>query len=373
MPATQQLLRILSGDARGVGPTLARAGLRLIEPFYAGAMRIRNVAFDRGWRRVHELPRPAVSVGNLTTGGTGKTPVVRWLVERLRDAGRKPAILMRGYKVGTSQHSDEQLMLEEQLHRGHGRRVIVHADPDRVAGARVVVRHDPEVDVFVLDDAFQHRRASRDFDLVLVNATNPFGYNHVLPRGLLREPMSGLKRADAVLVTRADLVDEEVIARIEQRIRRYHPHVPIYRSRHALTGILQESAQETGSRCEVQSPLDELGNRSIFAFGGIGDPQPLAEQLRKLAGTYAGDRWFGDHHDYSAEDLSALDAAARDAGADVLVTTEKDWAKLKHLDRASLRLPVARLTMAIRFFEDDEARLLQQIESALPVIPLTAA
>ena len=383
MPTEQQLLRILSGEARGIGPTLARAGLRLAEPLYATAMRLRNVAFERGWRKVHRLPLDTVSVGNLTTGGTGKTPVVRWLAERLRDAGRRPAILMRGYTVGDATVSDEQLMLEEQLHRGNHRRVIVHADPDRVAGAQAVVRHDPDADLFILDDGLQHRRAGRDFDLVLVSATNPFGYGHVLPRGLLREPLSGLKRADAVLITRADQIEDLARGRIKQTIRQYNPDVPIYCARHVLTGVLLDNEAEITLRRDaptlrlqgVRSPdahppeafaaLGKLATPTVFAFAGIGDPAGLSAQLRLFAAHYAGEHWFGDHHAYSAADLAMLDAKARDAGANLLLTTEKDWAKIRHLDRSSLATPIGRVAMAIRFMEDDEARLLEQIMQAL--------
>ncbi len=379
MSTEQQLLRILSGEARGIGPGLMRAGLRIVEPFYATAMRVRNLLFDYGWRKVHPLPLDTISVGNLTTGGTGKTPVVRWLAERLRDTGRRPAILMRGYTVGDATVSDEQLMLEEQLHRNNARRIMVHANPDRVAGAHAVVRHDPEADLFILDDGFQHRRAGRDFDLVLVNATNPFGYGHVLPRGLLREPLSGLKRADAILITRADQVEDLERGRIKQVIRRYNPDVPIYCARHALTGILLDgNAEKTlrrqsptlrlqGERAydahasEAFASLGKLATPHVFAFAGIGDPAGLSVQLRQFATNYVGDHWFADHHAYSTDDLAMLDAKARDAGANLLLTTEKDWAKIRHLDRSSLSTPIGRIAMAIRFMEDDEARLLEQI------------
>lgn len=379
MPTEQQLLRILSGEARGAGPTLARAGLRLAEPFYATAMRLRNLSFSRGWRKIHPLPLDTVSVGNLTTGGTGKTPVVRWLAERLRDAGRRPAILMRGYTVGEATVSDEQLMLEEQLHRGSHRRVIVHANPDRVAGAQAVVRHDPDADLFILDDGFQHRRAGRDFDLVLVNATNPFGYGHVLPRGLLREPLSGLKRADAVLITRSDQIEDLARGLIKQTIRRYNPDVPIYCARHALTGVLMDNDAEMtlrrdapalrlqGTRSPQAQPseafadLGKLATPNVFAFAGIGDPTGLSAQLRQFAPRFAGEHWFGDHHAYSKVDLLMLDTKARDAGANLLLTTEKDWAKIRHLDRTAMTTPIGRVAMAIRFMEDDEARLLEQV------------
>jgi tetraacyldisaccharide 4'-kinase len=352
----QALLRLLSGETRGVGAALARTVLRAIEPVYATVMRLRNFAFDRGWKKSHALPAITISVGNLTTGGTGKTPVVRWLVERLREADYAPAILMRGYRTGECEISDEQLMLEDQLHRHKARRVIVHAEADRVEGARHVAKHEA-VDVFVLDDAFQHRRAKRDFDLVLINATNPFGFGHVLPRGLLREPITGVRRADAILLTRADLASLDEIAEIERIIRASHCGAPIYRSRHALIGLLDG---------QDSLPIDTLRERPFFAFAGIGNPAALEKQLAAFGESYVGQHWFPDHHDFRYAELEEVMRIARERGAEALVTTEKDWPKLRRMKLHELPLPILRLAMAIRFAEDDEARLFDQILRCLP-------
>ncbi len=355
--ATQQaFLRLLSGERRGVGASMGRAVLRCIEPVYAALMTLRNFAYENGWSKTETLPAPAISVGNLTTGGTGKTPVVRWLVERLREAGYSPAVLIRGYRTGDCQVSDEQLMLEEQLHRHKARRVLVHAEADRVAGARSVAAHDA-VDVFVLDDAFQHRRAGRDFDLVLINAPEPFGYGHVLPRGLLREPVGGIRRADAIVLTRADQVSMDRIAEIERIIRAHHCGAPIYRARHALVALLHG---------DESLALEELGRRPFFAFAGIGNPAALASQLSQFGSTCRGGQWFDDHHDFSYADLEALAVTALQQQAEMLLTTEKDWPKLRRMKLQNLPLPIVRLAMAIRFAEDDEARLFDQILSRLP-------
>src|SRR4051812_23350103 len=190
--------RVMNGTERGVAAMSLRALTSAIEPIYRGVVNARNARFDRG-RSVQRVDRPVISVGNITTGGTGKTPVVRWLADALRARGIQPAILMRGYKSAPGQTSDEQELLRSQLPS-----VVVHANPDRVAGAQEVLRDHPDVQAFILDDGFQHRRLHRDFDLVLIDATNPFGYDRLLPRGLLREPLAGLARAHAILITRAD-------------------------------------------------------------------------------------------------------------------------------------------------------------------------
>lgn len=192
--------RILSGQDRSLSVRSLRSLMAITEPIYSTAMLARNAAYDRGILQTRKLPRPTVSVGNITTGGTGKTPVVIWLANRLREAGRRPAVLLRGYRA-TAGFSDEQQVLNRNLNQNSESEIPVKANPNRIAGAAGVLHHHPNVDTFVLDDAFQHRKVHRNFDLVLINATDPFGYNHVLPRGLLREPLSGLGRATAFLLT----------------------------------------------------------------------------------------------------------------------------------------------------------------------------
>src|SRR5205814_1694442 len=191
----------------------------------------RNSSYSRGILRSARAARPVISVGNITTGGTGKTPVVRWLASRLRDQGKHVAILLRGYKSAGAAGSDERELLDRLLNASTSDNpVIVHANPDRVAGAAETLQKHPDVDVFVLDDGFQHRRLQRDFDLVLIDATNPFGFGHVLPRGLLREPLGGLGRASALLITRCDQVAHEALGQVEQKLKWFAPAAPVLHS-----------------------------------------------------------------------------------------------------------------------------------------------
>jgi len=350
-PALEQFgLRVMSGEASGVGATALRGVMRAVEPFYAGVMSVRNTMYDRGTRASHGLGRPTVSVGNLTTGGTGKTPTVRWLAEQLRAGGRKPAVLMRGYRVKGAAVSDEQLMLDRYLNAAAtGPRIPVHADPDRVAGAAAVLRERPDVDAFILDDGFQHRRARRDFDLLLISAAEPFGYGHVFPRGLLRETVAGIRRADAVLVTRCEQATAHEIAAVEGRVRAIAPDVPIFHCEHVLT-----------------SAMDVFRGRRYFAFAGIGAPQAFQRQLNAAVGPPAGARWFPDHHNYTDADLIDLDAAARKTGAELLVTTEKDWVKVEPLYGAAGReLPIVSAEVQVRFRDGDADALLDRINARL--------
>jgi tetraacyldisaccharide 4'-kinase len=347
----QSIIRVMSGSARGIMPTLLRAGLSAAEPFYAGAMMVRNRFYDNNWRGARKLDRPVISIGNITTGGTGKTPMVRWLAEQLRTDGRRVAILSRGYRAAGPQLGDELEMLDRSLNDGSRPAVLLAANPDRAgAGARLLAEH-PEIDVFLLDDGFQHRRLARDFDLVLVSAAEPFGFGHVLPRGLLREPLSGLGRASAVVITHADQTRSADLNRIESVIHRYQPGLPVYRAVHVQTELRSPS-------CE-RHPIGILARRPFFAFCGIANPSPFDSQLKRFGASYVGHRWFNDHHHYTASDLAALREAATRAGAELLITTEKDGSKI--LPSATAAPEIWRVDMSIRFLDGAESRLLADL------------
>jgi tetraacyldisaccharide 4'-kinase len=346
-------LRVISGEARGAGAAVLRAGLSVVSPVYAGVMRLRNAKYDKGVG-VRRLARPVVSVGNLTTGGTGKTPVVRWLCEALRGAGERPAVLMRGYLAAAGEKGDEERLLDGLLNRDGAQPVVVHAGPDRVAGGEAVLGREPGVSVFVLDDGFQHRRLGRDFDLVLIDASQPYWFGRVIPRGLLREPLAGLGRADAVLITRADQGDAEAI---EKRVRALNGRATVYRSTHAHVGF--RAADGTLHAVEA------LAGRRYYAFAGIGNPRGFGEQLRRAGAVEVGSRWFGDHWAYGRADVEQVLTDARKAGAEVVVTTEKDWVKVAPLLAAGDGPAVWRAELAIRFEGEDEGRLLAQVRGAI--------
>jgi tetraacyldisaccharide 4'-kinase len=349
--------RVMSGEARGATATLLRAATSAAEPFYSLAASARNRLFDTGVLRTVRLPRPVISVGNITTGGTGKTPLVRWLAARLRDHGKRLAILSRGYQAAPGTLGDEQLMLDRLLNGpGATNRVSIAANPDRVAAATALLRDRPEIDLFILDDGFQHRRVRRDLDLVVISATSPFGYGRVLPRGMLREPLRGLSRAGAFVVTHADAVEPAALERIELEVRRHNPDAPLYRAAHVQSALRRHDG-------EVM-PLDALRGRTWFAFCGIGDPLRFSNQLQSAGGRRAGFRAFPDHYDYTADDVATLKRDAVAAGADVLVTTEKDWAKLGRLPAAGETdeaVPIWRVDVELQFMAHDAARLWDQV------------
>ncbi|MEX0886369.1 MAG: tetraacyldisaccharide 4'-kinase [Phycisphaeraceae bacterium] len=334
----------MSGASRGVGPAAVRAALAAAEPAYAGAVRVRNALYDRGWRRVVRLGRPTVSVGNVTAGGTGKTPMVIELCRRLAGDGAgspcRPAVLMRGYG------GDESREVAETL----GDAAAMEVNVDRAAAARAVLRRDPRVGVFVLDDGFQHRRVHRDLDLVLVDATQPFGYNHVLPRGLLREPVAGLRRASAVIVTRAEAVSDVHLAALDERIE-------AITSRPAAAHAAYEWAALRDG--DEQRSVADLAGRRVAGVCGVGNPAAFERALRQAVGEHGSVVFCAagaDHQAYTREAVRGLGARARAAGAELVVTTGKDWVKWRDtLGGEPAPLPVWRAEVAVRFVRGEAA------------------
>jgi tetraacyldisaccharide 4'-kinase len=358
--------RVMSGAARGPRAAALRAATGAASVAYSLGVRMRNELFDAGVRKPARLPRPVVSVGNITTGGTGKTPVVRWLSERLRESGEHVAVLARGYKARPGEPGDEQRMLADLLNRDALPPVIIRANPDRVAAARQVLRDHPETSVFLLDDGFQHRRLARDLDLVLLDAAEPFGYGRVLPRGMLREPLTGLRRAGAFLVTRADAVDASARARLAEVVKRYNPAAPLYACTHAASGF------RTAAGTHDMLPPESLRGKSWFAFCGVANPAAFFGQVASISDTQGRARAFPDHHAYTKLDIGELRREAEANGAGVLVTTEKDWARIVPLepDGALGKLPIWRLDVEVRFSDPaDEHRLLEQVKRAIASPP----
>lgn len=345
------IIDVMSGQARGVGAATTRAVMSLAEPVYAGAAAYRNRRFDHA-REVKRLPRPVISVGNITTGGTGKTPAVQWLVRRLQEQGHRPGVLLRGYaKTASQASSDEESLLRESL------AVPVVADADRYRGGSTMLAANPEVSVFVLDDGFQHRRLARDMDIVLIDATNPFGFGHVLPRGLLREPLTGLRRADLLWITRADQVDDGRLAEITSIIRTRNSTAPLAHAAHRPAAFL----------CgDERLSVPALAGAKVFAVSGIGNPAAFERSLTDAKLNVTGHAAFPDHHHFNPHDLRLAIMQARALAARYIVTTEKDWVKLATLAEVkSSPVPFVRLAIELSLDARDAAAAMSLVLSKL--------
>ncbi len=340
----QQFLKLIAGQPMP-GGWLLRLLLRVASWPYAAAMLIRNRLFDWGIRRVHSPPVPVISVGNVTTGGTGKTPVVALIVQQLQQAGLKPGIVSRGYRLLDDEGNDERRVLDI-LCPG-----VPHVqNRDRVAAVATAVS-EHGCNVIVADDAFQHRRLGRSLDVVLIDATNPWGYGAVLPRGLLREPRSGLRRAGLIAVTRADQVEPFVLDEIWREVQCYVPSAPRIEIAFQPTGLRSLPAQASGdgSHSPVPRPLGEVGkrdSRKAVVFSGIGNPDAFRATVATLGVDVAAFRAFPDHWHYSEADLTELAGLAEEHSADLLLTTLKDLVKLRDLPQPGVELAAVEIQAA---------------------------
>ena len=251
-------LRLIRGQTRGMAAGLARLGLRLCSGIYGVAAGVRNAAYDQGWKRSRRATVPVVSVGNITLGGTGKTPMVEWVARWYRRKGVRVALISRGYGHAGG-INDEGLVLEENLPD------VPHLqDPDRVKLATIATT-ELDSELIILDDGFQHRRLARDLDLVMIDALDPFGPGKLFPRGLLRESLHSLQRASAVVLSRADLIEPAEREQIRRQVRDVTPGLPFIEARHAPVDLID---------CEGHAyPLCELAETEIAAFCGIGNPE----------------------------------------------------------------------------------------------------
>jgi tetraacyldisaccharide 4'-kinase len=315
---------LVSGRRRGPWAAALRALLRAAETPYTAAVRVRNWRYDTGRAYVQPADAPVVSVGNLTLGGTGKTPMVEWIARWLRERQVRVALVSRGYGAEQGTRNDEAMELEQKLPD------VPHLlDPDRVRAAKVAVE-ELACQLVLLDDAFQHRRLARDLDVVLLDALEPFGFGHVFPRGTLREPVAGLRRAHAIVLSRADAVGAGERAAIRGEALRHAPGIPWLEVKHAPRSLLAVDGAE--------QPLAALAGRPVAALCGIGNPAGFWHTLDSIGCQVVARREFPDHHRYQRTDIEALGRWADAQQAEAVLTTHKDLVKIgvSHLGQKPL-------------------------------------
>ncbi|MFW6456848.1 MAG: tetraacyldisaccharide 4'-kinase [Planctomycetota bacterium] len=315
--------RLTDPQERGFGIVLLRAVLWPVSLFYGFVSALRNCLYDMGLKKVRCVSVPVISVGNVTAGGTGKTPFVAWLCRRLKRRGKSPAILSRGYGAdATTGIDDENEMLATLVED-----VPIVVNADRAAGAKYAIdRHGS--DVLVMDDGFQHRRLARDCDIVLLDALNPFGGGHLIPLGMLRESISGLSRADAVVITRTDQVSGDQLNQLRGTIQRYAEPIPVAMARHSPCGMYEVGE---GSEDNTEDEGVVLSNGRWGAFCAIGNPQAFRRTLESLGADIAFFRAYADHHAYDQTEMDELCRGAKTGKCAGLVTTEKDARKIRRL------------------------------------------
>ena len=322
----QAYRRLISGESTGLMAAVSRIVLSAAAAVYSIIIRTRNFMYSKAILKSYKVNAPVVSVGNITAGGTGKTPLVIWLCNQITKNPRFSipnygcAILTRGYKpiqsskLNIQSYADEPVFLAQSCPE-----VKVIVNPDRVAAAAEVVEKFG-AKVLIMDDGFQHRCLNRDLDIVTIDATCPFGYDKMLPAGLLREPLAELKRADAVVITRCDQAREATLSQIEEKLQLTNQYMIIAKSVHKPV-----CAKSTDNR---QIGLEELRNKKIFAFCGIGNPDAFLWTIKGLDADVTGSKIYNDHHHYTENDIAEIYKQAKGLKVDLILTTQKDWTKI---------------------------------------------
>ncbi|MDM8525402.1 tetraacyldisaccharide 4'-kinase [Desulfococcaceae bacterium HSG8] len=368
--------------------------LSVLSILYGGAVKLRETFYKKGFLKSEKLPCKVISVGNLTVGGTGKTPVTICLAEMLNSLGYKVAVLSRGYRGKEEKHGgivsdghrifmdadmagDEPFMMASNL-----KNIPVIVGKNRFESGMLAVK-EFQPDIIVLDDAFQHLRLRRDINLVLSDYHRPFGNKHLLPRGTLREPLSALLRGDAFILTGTDdgpgsPISEELGKMAESRPVFRAFHIPYICKTIAGTGsetFFNPDGAETGagfrrvpgnskSSLQVEKNRTDTGilkGCSVFAFSGIAKNKRFHKSVESLGGNISGAAEFPDHHRYSENDFSGILRSAAESGADILVTTEKDHARIR-----KVRWPIDLAVIGIKIsFGDDENRFVSFIQNRL--------
>lgn len=341
------------------------AVLSALSAGYRAGLAARGRLYGWGLLRSGRLPCPVVSIGNLTLGGSGKTPLVELAVKTLAALGATPAVVSRGYwrdtrgvqivadrdgvRLGPRAAGDEPFLLAERLPR-----VPVVVGENRYEAGRVAVEQ-LQASVVVLDDGFQNRTIDKDLEVLVINGRAPWGTGRLFPRGTLREPVTAVRRAHVIVVTNPPPGDE--VAAIERTVRRHGAVAPI------ITAAYQPLEARRVDGAERLVP-DALQGRKLYAFAGLGFPRGFAETVSATGVSLAGFAAFADHHWYSAEDLQGLATHARAAGAEGLITTEKDAVRLRDLARPDMPLWVLCVKMSLEQNREAWVRELRGVSAA---------
>jgi len=322
--------------------------LYLLSIPYGWAVELRSTLYASRLLKTARLPCPVISVGNITAGGAGKTPLVMALAEGLRDRGISVAILSRGYKgkrgsgqivsdgktiyLSSEEAGDEPYLMATRL-----RNTPVLIGKDRFTNGKMALQRFGNQGI-LLDDGFQHLQLHRDLNILLVDSTIGFGDHHLLPRGILREPLAHLRRADLFVLTKVE--HPEACQPLESLIRKIHPSAPVFHSCYEATGFIGPHGEWEDLPC--------LQGKKVLALSGIANPSSFLSLLKKCGMKVIKEAIFPDHYRYSPKDIVAIEEEGK--GVDSIVTTEKDLVRLADLKTG--RLPIRALRIEMRIWEE---------------------
>ena len=333
-------LSILSGQQRGIIAAIVKSTLSAFTLPYLAVLNTRNTLYKKGIVRSSRLPVKVISIGNITTGGTGKTPLVEFSVKYLIESGRKVAVLSRGYGGDNSSQEGDEIVNDECLTLIENLRdVPVLAGRDRVKSGEKAI-NDFGVDCVVLDDGFQHLRLKRDLDVVVIDALNPFGGENLIPRGSLREPLQNLERADLFIISHCDQGNEQIIRSIYKKLDQINHSASVCESIHRPVHF---DTIADGSILE----LEWLKGKRVYALSAIGNPESFSNTLKGLGADLIKHKVFQDHHVYTEEEIEDVISAAQLLGADAIVVTQKDIVKIRKMNIKNANILSLRIEIEI--------------------------
>jgi tetraacyldisaccharide 4'-kinase len=355
--------RTFSPIHRKNGGALRRLVEVLLVPLswlYAAICKLRLLLYRHGWLKQERLSARVISVGNVTVGGTGKTPLVIYLALKLHERNHQVAILTRGYKrqrsgmVEIAQDTKERIAWEDVGDEPYLLSMRLPGVPimvckDRAASGKRAIRNFGS-QILLLDDGFQHLRLKRDLDVVAIDSVNPFGNSRLLPAGILREPLGSLKRVDVFVLTKVDQTSGQ--DKLIEMLKAQNPAAPVVRSVYRVSGV-----EDLFERSPVN--LDSLKGKKALVFSGIGNPLSFERTVEQLNGRILKHRIFPDHFAYREKDLEDLTMQARNLGADFIITTQKDSVRIPLVKRPGILLYVLKIDLVI---ESGEELLLAKVE-----------
>ncbi len=309
---------IVTGKSETVFSSLLRPLLALLSFLFLIVVKARHFLYEIGIFRSIKLRKPVISVGNITWGGTGKTPLTEAILNRFLKDGKRPALLTRGYG-----EDEDKVILQNfpgvNVLRGKNRRLNALKAQEHLS-----------FDIFLMDDGFQHLSIKRDVDIVTINATDPIGNGFLIPAGILREPLDSLRRADVLVITKSDLVDKERLSNIKSLILGVADDIDIFEAIHEPVCFHTVSHDK--------QPIDSLNGRRVCAISGLADNDSFFITLKRLNVPVVSRLAYMDHHKYLGADIDRITKVVKENNIDTIVTTEKDWIKLKDmLDLPSLK------------------------------------
>lgn len=369
------LYRVIHGERRGLLPTILLLFLRLFSSVYALGVNVKLSMYRLGILEQHKLPCYVISLGNITVGGTGKTPTAQRLATLIRDMGYRVVILNRGYRAAWKEDvglvSDGQKIYMTAAEAGDEAYLLAKSLP----GVPVVIGKERAVSgeyavkqlnaqVIILDDAYQHWQLARDLDIVLIDSLNRFGNNFLLPRGTLREPLTNLNRAHAFLLTKVDQTTDNARDSIRDTLVQYNDKALIVESIHRPRWFIEIESWYKGVRdCGIA--LENVRGQSVVAISAIGNPSSFEQTIADIEVNVIDSLRFPDHHHYTMSEMQWAMERAVKKGANALVTTEKDAVKIPAEFIHSHRpLPVYVLGIEVRFLDGYE-EFMQLIEETL--------